>query len=166
MSLSFKRQLSERIDPSLEGIELCLSVDALMEQNKEWRQEARQVLQGWLLDTHTRGASDLDFGAPGAAEQVWMRVMGNKTPLPTLGEFSSLETAAIIGSWLSPMQKQKLFDNLVLDFSATIPTAREICATAALVIWTEATSARTSAASTTLCSAWNSCACPPPSWKE
>ena len=121
MSLSFKRQLSERIDPSLEGIELCLSVDALMEQNKEWRQEARQVLQGWLLDTHTRGASDLDFGAPGAAEQVWMRVMGNKTPLPTLGEFSSLETAAIIGSWLSPMQKQKLFDNLVLDFSATIP---------------------------------------------
>ena len=121
MSLSFQQHLRDAIEPSLTGVELCLSVDAVMEQNPRWREEARDLLQNWLLATREREASDLDFGAPGSANQVWMRIMGNKKPIPSFGEFSNLETTAIISGWLSPMQKQRLFDNMVLDFSATIP---------------------------------------------
>ncbi len=121
MSLSFHQQLQDRIDPTLTGVELCLAVNAELEQNRAWQKEARDLLRGWLRATKEREASDLDFGAPGCANQIWMRIFGNKKPLTALGEYSLLETTAIINSWLSPMQKQKLFDNMVLDFSATIP---------------------------------------------
>lgn len=127
MPLSFKDQLHSQIDGSLTGVELCLSVDSLLEQHHDWRQEARALLRNWLSDMKGKEASDIDFGAPGAMDRIWMRVYGNKKPLPEYGEYSRLETTAIIGSWLSPLQKQKLFNNMVLDFSATVPVSdREI----------------------------------------
>lgn len=92
-----------------------------MDQHPHWRSEARELLRGWLHSMKGCSASDIDFGAPGSANQIWMRIFGNKKPVEALGQYSHLETAAIIGSWLSPMQKQKLFDNMVLDFSATTP---------------------------------------------
>jgi twitching motility protein PilT len=121
MPLSFKNELHAQIDASLTGVELCLNVNALMDKHPEWRGEARDLLQGWLHSMKECEASDIDFGAPGCANQVWMRIFGNKKPVTAYGEYSNLETAAIINSWLSPMQKQKLFDNMVLDFSATAP---------------------------------------------
>jgi twitching motility protein PilT len=125
--LSFKDQLHSQIDGSLTGVELCLSVDSLLEQHHDWRQEARALLRHWLSDMKGKEASDIDFGAPGAMDRIWMRVYGNKKPLSEYGEYSRLETTAIIGSWLSPLQKQKLFNNMVLDFSATVPVSdREI----------------------------------------
>lgn len=120
MPLSFKDALHSRISESLTGVELCLSVNSLMEQNPAWTTEARELLQNWLLLMRDKEASDIDFGAPGSNRQIWMRVFGNKKPVTTLGEYSNLETAAIINSWLSPMQKQKLFDNMDLDFSAAV----------------------------------------------
>lgn len=127
MPLSFKDQLHSQIDGSLTGVELCLSVDSLLEQHHDWRQEARALLRNWLSDMKGKEASDIDFGAPGAMDRIWMRVYGNKKPLPEYGEYSRLETTVIIGSWLSPLQKQKLFNNMVLDFSATVPVSdREI----------------------------------------
>lgn len=127
MPLSFKDQLHSQIDGSLTGVELCLSVDSLLEQHHDWRQEARALLRHWLSDMKGKEASDIDFGAPGAMDRIWMRVYGNKKPLSEYGEYSRLETTAIIGSWLSPLQKQKLFNNMVLDFSATVPVSdREI----------------------------------------
>lgn len=127
MPLSFKDQLHSQIDGSLTGVELCLSVDSLLEQHHDWRQEARALLRNWLSDMKGKEASDIDFGAPGAMDRIWMRVYGNKKPLSEYGEYSRLETTAIIGSWLSPLQKQKLFNNMVLDFSATVPVSdREI----------------------------------------
>jgi twitching motility protein PilT len=121
MPLSFREALHAQIDESLRGVESCLNIDALMDQHPDWRDEARHLLGSWLLIMQERTASDIDFGAPGSRQKIWMRVFGNKTPVEGLGEFSCLETTAIISSWLSPMQKQKLFNNLVLDFSATIP---------------------------------------------
>ncbi len=121
MPLSFKDELHAQVDAYLTGVELCLAVEAAMERHPDWRGEARELLRGWLHSMKGCSASDIDFGAPGSANQVWMRIFGNKKPVEALGHFSHLETAAIIGSWLSPMQKQKLFDNMVLDFSATTP---------------------------------------------
>ncbi|MCB5247985.1 MAG: twitching motility protein PilT, partial [Candidatus Cloacimonetes bacterium] len=121
MPLSFREALHAQIDESLSGVELCLSIDSLIDQHPDWRDEGRKLLGSWLLQTKERAASDIDFGAPGSGQKIWMRIYGNKTPLEVLGEYSYLETTAIISSWLSPMQKQRLFDNMVLDFSATIP---------------------------------------------
>lgn len=119
MPLSYKEELHSRIDNGLSGIELCLSVDNLLQQMPQWVSEARELLGRWLVATKQNQASDIDFGAPGSRGQVWMRIFGNKMPLTSLGEYSKLETTAIISSWLSPMQKQKLFNNFVLDFSAS-----------------------------------------------
>ncbi|MBW6513719.1 MAG: Flp pilus assembly complex ATPase component TadA [Candidatus Syntrophosphaera sp.] len=118
MPLTFKEALHAQVDERLSGTELCLAVDSIIERNPAWKQEARDLLHGWLLATKEKEASDIDFGAPGCARQIWMRVFGNKKPLTAYGEYSYLETTAIITSWLSPMQKQRLFDNMVLDFSA------------------------------------------------
>ncbi len=119
MPLSYKEELHSRIDNGLSGIELCLSVDNLLQQMPQWVSEARELLGRWLVATKQNQASDIDFGAPGSRGHVWMRIFGNKMPLTSLGEYSKLETTAIISSWLSPMQKQKLFNNFVLDFSAS-----------------------------------------------
>ncbi len=119
MPLSYREELHSRIDSGLSGIELCLSVDSLLQQMPQWVAEARELMGRWLVATKQNQASDIDFGAPGSRGQVWMRIFGNKMPLTSLGEYSMLETTAIISSWLSPMQKQKLFNNFVLDFSAS-----------------------------------------------
>ncbi len=120
MPLSFSQLLSSQIDSYLTGVELCLAVNAIIEQQPQWAEEARQTLANWLVATKENKASDLDFGAPGSQNKIWMRIYGNKAPLTSLGEYSDWETSFIILSWLSPMQKQKLFDNFVLDFSASI----------------------------------------------
>ncbi|MFO8145102.1 MAG: ATPase, T2SS/T4P/T4SS family [Candidatus Syntrophosphaera sp.] len=121
MPLSFKEALRAQIDPKLSGVELCMTLDQVMDDNPPWRRECRDLLESWLIATREKEASDLDFGAPGSLNQVWMRVFGNKKPLSSFGEFSNIETTAIISSWLSPMQKKKLYQNMVLDFSATAP---------------------------------------------
>ncbi len=120
MSLSFKQVLHSQVDENLNGVELCLIIDSMLERNPAWREEARSLLRNWLILMKEKAASDIDFGAPGAKNLIWMRIFGDKKPLDNLGEFSCLETAAIITSWLSPMQKQRLFDNMVLDFSASV----------------------------------------------
>ncbi len=43
-----------------------------------------------------------------------------KKPILEFGEFEYLETAAIILSWLTPIQKQKLYERKSLDFSLDI----------------------------------------------
>ncbi len=120
MPLSFKDQLHARIDANLTGLELCLAVSSLLEANPAWVNECRELLRGWMREMKSREASDIDFGAPGSNNKIWLRIFGNKRPVDAFGEYSLLETTTIIASWLSPMQKQKLFDNLVLDFSAAV----------------------------------------------
>ncbi|MGC9361782.1 MAG: type IV pilus twitching motility protein PilT [Candidatus Syntrophosphaera sp.] len=121
MPLTFKKALHAQVDPKLSGVELCMELDKILEANPLWRRECRDLLEEWLRATKEKEASDLDFGAPGALNQIWMRVFGNKKPLTAYGEYSNAETSAIISSWLTPMQKQRLYSNMVLDFSATAP---------------------------------------------
>jgi twitching motility protein PilT len=91
-----------------------------LDANPAWVNECRELLRSWLLEMKKKEASDIDFGAPGSNNKIWLRIFGNKKPVDAFGEYSLLETTTIIASWLSPMQKQKLFDNLVLDFSAAV----------------------------------------------
>ncbi|MDD2424044.1 MAG: type IV pilus twitching motility protein PilT [Candidatus Cloacimonetes bacterium] len=118
MPLSFAEELRSQLDRGLTGLELCQAVDQIMQSNPKWSSETHDLLSGWLLDLKEKDASDLDFGAPGSLGKIWMRVQGEKYAVPSLGEYSHLETTAIIISWLNQAQKQKLYDDFVLDFSS------------------------------------------------
>ncbi len=119
MPLSFKDALKSQMPDNLMGIELCQAIDVFIESNPEWNSELRELLTGWLLSMKSHDASDIDFGGPGSGDRIWMRVFGNKKPLTSIGEYSDLETTAIIISWLSSVQKRKLYESFVIDFSAT-----------------------------------------------
>lgn len=120
MSLSFQNALEAGVDSRLTGVELCQNVDRLMDENPIWRDEARLLLKQWFLFMKDKEASDIDFGAPGAKNKIWLRIFGKKREVEELGEYSNIETTAIISSWLGPMQKKRLYRNMVLDFSASV----------------------------------------------
>ncbi len=117
MPLSFGENLKSLVPDIYFGSELLGFLDKWLQDNPQAAQEAKETLHGWLLKTRELKASDIDFGAPGSNNWVWMRVYGNKKPQKELGEYSHLETASIILSWLSPKQKQTLVEKKSLDFS-------------------------------------------------
>lgn len=117
MPLSFGASLKSLVPDIYFGSELLAFLDKWLQDNPQASQEAKETLHGWLVKTRELKASDIDFGAPGSNNWVWMRVYGNKKPQKDLGEFNNLETACIILSWLSPKQKQTLFEKKSLDFS-------------------------------------------------
>ncbi|GAB1468702.1 ATPase, T2SS/T4P/T4SS family [Candidatus Cloacimonadota bacterium] len=117
MSLSFVASLISAIPENYLGVELCTVIDQWLADNPEAQLECREVLKSWLVKLREMKASDLDFGAPGCGGQVWIRQFGLKRPISSLGHFSNQEAAAIILSWLSPTQKQRLFNRKSSDYS-------------------------------------------------
>lgn len=125
MGLSFANELIEAIPKNFTGTEQCLVIDRWLSEHPDKEAECRETLKTWLLKTRELKASDIDFGAPGCAHQIWMRVYGTKKPVLTLGTYSHAETAALVLSWLSPSQKQKLFAQKSVDFSLSFALEAE-----------------------------------------
>ena len=117
MPLTFIDELSRVIPENLQGAEICEAIANWFDANPAAEAESRGVLKGWLSRMREKTASDIDFGASGCAKKVWFRVFGNKKPMEEFGEYSYLETNAIILSWLSPSQKTVLFRDRSVDFS-------------------------------------------------
>ncbi len=120
MALSFSQELENLIPFNLTGIELCRFIDEWLEINVTAKEEARSALQSFLLVSKEYNASDIDFGAPGCGESIWMRIYGIKKPIPKLEKYSLAETTSIILSLLSEMQKTIFYENKSLDFSLSI----------------------------------------------
>lgn len=125
MSLSFIKELVAAIPENYTGTEQCLVIDRWLTDHPDNESECRETLKTWLLKTRDMKASDIDFGAPGCANQVWMRVFGVKKPVTALGVHSHIETSALVLSWLSPSQKQKLFAQKSVDFSLSFALEKE-----------------------------------------
>lgn len=117
MALSFSAQLQNQVSGLLHGAELCEKLDEWLSGRPELQSEAREHLQAWLGDMRRHKASDLDFGAPGANNQIWTRIYGVKRPVEDYGSYTTLETSSIILSILTPSQKAKLMQDLSLDYS-------------------------------------------------
>ncbi|MDD2331404.1 MAG: ATPase, T2SS/T4P/T4SS family [Candidatus Cloacimonetes bacterium] len=101
-------------------MEQCQAIDRWLENNPDSEVEPQILLRTWLMRMKDFAASDIDFGAPGCQKYIWNRVFGIKKPITEFGEYEYLETSAIILSWLTPIQKQKLYERKSLDFSLDI----------------------------------------------
>lgn len=117
MALGFIADLEQSIPENLQGVEICEVITQWFSQNPDEEAQCRAILKGWLSRMREKGASDVDFGGPGCAGKVWFRVFGTKKPVEEFGEFSFLESSAIILSWLSPYQRRFLFAERSVDFS-------------------------------------------------
>jgi len=122
MRLSFTEALSKEIPSNYQGVERCEIISQWLTHHAEREQECKDILKYILHKTRELEASDIDLGAPGCNGKIWMRIFGNKKPIEELGEYSLVDTNAIILSWLSPNQRQRLFMQKSLDF----PLAFEI----------------------------------------
>lgn len=121
MGLSFIKELKHSIPPhSQSGVELCQEIEKWYEKRPQDLDEAYNVMREMLLKMRAANASDLDMGAPGCNGAVWFRVYGVKKPVPELGTYTYMETAAIILSWLSGNQKKVFYENRSVDFSINI----------------------------------------------
>ena len=131
MSLSFITELQAAIPENYTGAEQCEIIDRWLTDHPDKEAECRSTLKNWLLKTRELKASDIDFGAPGCAKQIWMRVFGVKKPVESLGTYSHIETAAMVLSWLSPSQKKLLFRIKSVDFSLAFALEHETTASSA-----------------------------------
>ncbi|NLN35705.1 MAG: Flp pilus assembly complex ATPase component TadA [Candidatus Cloacimonetes bacterium] len=116
MRLSFTEALSKDIPSNYQGVEVCEIISQWLLHHSERENECRDLLKYILHKAREMEASDVDLGAPGCANKIWMRVFGNKSPVEELGEFSLIDTNTLIISWLSPAQRSRLFMQKSLDF--------------------------------------------------
>ncbi len=117
MSLSFAREIEKAIPDNYQGVEKCELISKWLNSHPDAQVECREILKGWLIKTREKNASDIDFGGPGCSGKVWLRIYGTKKPMPELGEFNHVETAAIVLSWLSPSHIQRLISYKSVDYS-------------------------------------------------
>ncbi|NLO11669.1 MAG: Flp pilus assembly complex ATPase component TadA [Candidatus Cloacimonetes bacterium] len=120
MILSFAEKLNALCSQLISGPELSQTIAAWLTAHTDAQRESGEVLHKWLAYIQEIDASDLDFGAPGANNQVWSRLYGVKSPIPDMEPLSLAESTAIILSILTPAQREKLYYNLALDFSYEI----------------------------------------------
>ncbi len=79
----------------------------------------RKLINTFLSEMRRVDASDIDIGGLGTKKMVWLRVNGEKTPVPELGTYELTEFDILIQSVLLDRQKQMLYENRNVDFSYT-----------------------------------------------
>jgi twitching motility protein PilT len=120
LALSFESEINAIIPPYMYGVELCKTMEAWFVEHPQAKEEAISTLRTLLLKMKQYNASDLDMGAPGCGQHLWMRTYGIKKPVPELGEFSLTAFTSLILCWLHANQKQILYDCKSIDFSVSI----------------------------------------------
>lgn len=120
MPLSFYDDFKKDISPLYYSVDLCEAIDEWLVAHPAAKDEAIEVLLKYLMMMRTQNASDLDIGAPGCGDNVWLRIYSIKKPCLEAGKYNVLETAAIILAWLTPQHRKILYDKKSVDFSISI----------------------------------------------
>ncbi len=120
MPLASATYLEMNLTESLIGMDLCLMIDQWLDKHPDSVMEGHNLLRKWLIKMINLNASDLDLGGPGNRQMIWTRIYGVKKPFLDFGYFAAWETNLIILSWLTPLQKKKLFQDLSIDFSVSV----------------------------------------------
>jgi len=120
MPLTTASYLEMNLTESVIGIDLCHMIDQWVDKHPNSIMEAHKLMRTWLLKMIEFNASDLDIGGVGSRQMIWSRIYGVKKPCPEFGVFAPWETNLIILSWLTPLQKQRLYQDLSIDFSVGI----------------------------------------------
>lgn len=112
------RKLADDIPPHLFGEARMQVINQhLDEQPDETKLYLKQYLDCFLERMKKLEASDIDFGGPGCANQVWFRIHGNKQPEPELQKYNFTETDILINNLLSKNELEQLSKNRYLDIS-------------------------------------------------
>ncbi len=114
--LTYKEEL-ENIPLYISGMDRVSEVNNLLEENPEYRLEARGKLDAFLARMIELEASDIDFGGEGAQGKIWYRIYGEKRPDTSFEKISTDENTAIICSILSQRQIDGLMMSYNTDFS-------------------------------------------------
>ena len=111
-------KLADDIPPHLfgEARQQVIS-EHLEEQPDETKIVLKKHLDSFLERMKKLEASDIDFGGPGCAQQIWFRVHGNKRPEPDLQKYELTETDILISNLLTKSELEQLFRNRYLDMS-------------------------------------------------
>lgn len=113
--------LAGKIPDTLFGIEKQMFIGDQIVGRLPMEQQSflRQFFNSVLRHMRQQDASDIDLGGWGANGWIWLRIQGNKRPLPQIGQFSQNQTNILIQSLLMEGQRKLLYRNRVLDFSYT-----------------------------------------------
>jgi len=130
MDLQSSRQLISKlandIPPHLFGeARQQLISQHLEEQPDETKIQLKKHLDTFLDRMKKLEASDIDFGGPGCAKQIWFRVHGIKRPEPDLQKYELTETDILISNLLTKSELAQLFRNRYLDISYRVYESEE-----------------------------------------
>ncbi len=114
--LSFKDEL-DNIPSHIQGVDRISSISAILDNNENYGNEARNKIHEFLAYMVKKEASDLDMGGIGTNKKIWYRISGKKRPANVFPEVGLDEATAIIVSILTQRQIDKIMFNQNTDFS-------------------------------------------------
>ncbi|MCD4817987.1 MAG: Flp pilus assembly complex ATPase component TadA [Candidatus Cloacimonetes bacterium] len=120
MQLSFFKTLRSLKSFNISPQDLFEKIDAALESNIQWKEEAKAHLMKFLYYMKEIDASDIDFGGRGVNNKIWYRVNGSKRASDHFPNYDSLEIIAIILSCLNKRHKEDFFKNKNVDFPLSI----------------------------------------------
>ncbi|MDD3500926.1 MAG: ATPase, T2SS/T4P/T4SS family [Candidatus Cloacimonetes bacterium] len=121
MGLSYSSEISISIPDYISGTNRFQAINKLLTVNQHWKKEAWAKLKELFIIMREINASDMEIGGPGAKNNIWFRVFGEKKPHSAHGTYSEDDISCIVLSVLTDEQKVELFKNKNIDFSIGIP---------------------------------------------
>lgn len=119
-----KRILNElilQIPETVDGVErqVFIGKELLARATEAERMVLRKLINSLLTEMRIREASDIDLGGWGSQKMVWLRINGEKKPVPEFGTFNADESDILIQNLLLENQRDLLYRQRSLDFSYT-----------------------------------------------
>ena len=120
LDFSFSKKLKE-LPEYIQGIDRVSEINNILNENEDWKIEAKKTLDTYLEKMVELEASDMDVGGSGSKYYVWFRIQGTKKPHQDFGEISFDDATALICSILTERQMDSLMISQNSDFSYSIP---------------------------------------------
>ena len=120
------KPIIERIPKTARGTDLHKRIGELLEASEiSLRVDLKEALDSFLINMIKINASDIDLGGPGCAGKIWYRVFGDKGPLKSNNTLSLLETDVLLHNAILSTQRDRLINDLNLDFSYSINLGKD-----------------------------------------
>jgi twitching motility protein PilT len=117
MELKFNISEAEIKEIPLKGRPRLRYLHKLMMKNRAWQTYGDQLTAYFLGLMTEKKASDLDMGAAGCLQQIWMRIDGNKAPIPEYGNLRKLDEEIYILSFVEEEYLEVLLKSGALDLA-------------------------------------------------
>lgn len=113
------KELILQIPETVDGVErqVFIGKELLVRATEAERMVLRKLINSLLTEMRIREASDIDFGGWGSQKMVWLRINGEKKPVPEFGTFEADESDLLIQNLLLENQRGILYRQRSIDFS-------------------------------------------------